>query len=139
VDRVGVNILRLYGIGRIVFGFTALAAPAVTGATLAGPGGALPDAKAFLRGMGAREVGLGLGLLDAVRTGGPARRWVVAGLLADAGDIVGIASAWEHMPPAKRWLGLGTAGAAAAAGFGVLASMPRCSVRSSVTGTPVPR
>jgi hypothetical protein len=125
LDRVDVNALRLYAIGRIVFGFAALTAPAVTGATLAGPGGALPDAQAFLRGMGAREVGLGLGLLDAVRTGAPARRWVVAGLLADAGDIAGIAGAWQHMPSAKRWLGLGTAGAAAAAGIGVLASVPR--------------
>ena len=119
------KVLRLYAIGRIVFGVASLAAPAITGATLAGPGGALPDAQAFLRGMGAREVGLGLGLLAATRSNGPARRWVIAGLLADAGDIAGIAGAWRHMPPAKRWLGLGTAGAAAAAGVGVLASLQR--------------
>jgi hypothetical protein len=125
LDRVDVNVLRLYAIGRIAFGLASLAAPAVTGTTLAGPGGALPDAQAFLRGMGAREVGLGLGLLAVARSGGPARRWVVAGLLADAGDIAGIAGAWRHMPSAKRWLGLGTAGAAAAAGIGVLASVPR--------------
>ena len=117
--------LSLYAFGRIAFGVASLAAPAVTGATLAGPGGALPDAKAFLRGMGAREVGLGLGLLAASHSHGPVRRWVVAILLGDVGDIAGIASAWRHMPPAKRWLGLGTAGAAAAAGAGVLASLPR--------------
>jgi hypothetical protein len=125
LDRVTVNSLRLYAFGRIAFGIASLAAPAVTGATLAGPGGALPDAQAFLRGMGAREVGLGLGLLAAIRSRGPVRRWVVAGLLADAGDIAGIAGAWRHMPPAKRWLGLGTAGSAAAAGAGVLVSLPR--------------
>jgi hypothetical protein len=125
LDRVDVNMLRLYGIGRIAFGLASMGAPAVTGATLAGPGGALPDAQAFLRGMGAREVGLGLGLLAAARSGAPARRWLIAGLLADAGDIAGIAGAWQHMPSAKRWLGLGTAGAAAAAGIGLLASLPR--------------
>jgi hypothetical protein len=125
LDRVDVNVLRLYAIGRIAFGLASLAAPAVTGATLAGPGGTLPDAQAFLRGMGAREVGLGLGLLAAARSGVPARQWVIAGLLADAGDIAGIAGAWRHMPSAKRWLGLGTAGAAAAAGIGVLARVPR--------------
>lgn len=117
--------LTLYAIGRIAFGLASLTAPAVTGRTLAGPGGALPDAQAFLRGMGGREIGLGLGMLAAIRTDGPVRRWVVAGLLADTSDLAGIAGAWRHMPPAKRWLGLGTAGAAAAAGVGVLASLPR--------------
>jgi hypothetical protein len=120
-----VKPLQLYAFGRIAFGVASLAAPAVTGATLAGPGGALPDAQAFLRGMGAREVGLGLGLLAAIGSHAPVRRWVIAGLLADAGDIAGIAGAWPHMAPAKRWLGLATAGAAAAAGAGVLASLPR--------------
>ena len=122
---VGTKSLTLYSIGRIGFGITSLLAPAVTGRTLAGPGAALPDAKAFLRGMGGREIGLGLGLLAAIRTDGPARRWVIAALLADAGDLAGIAGAWNHMPPAKRWVGLGTAGAAAAAGVGVLATLPR--------------
>jgi hypothetical protein len=120
-----VKPLQLYAFGRIAFGVASLAAPAVTGATLAGPGGALPDAQAFLRGMGAREVGLGIGLLAAIRSHGPVRRWVIAILLGDVGDIAGIAAAWRHMPPAKRRLGLGTAGAAAAAGAGVLASLPR--------------
>lgn len=117
--------VKLYAIGRIAFGVASLAAPAITGATLAGPGGALPDAQAFLRGMGSREIGLGLGLLAAIRTGGPVRRWVIAGLLADSGDLAGIATAWRHMPPSKRWLGVVTAGAAAAAGVGVLAGLPR--------------
>jgi hypothetical protein len=123
--RIGKNSLGLYAIGRIGFGIASLVAPAVTGRMLAGPGAALPDAKAFLRGMGGREIGLGLGLLAAIRADGPTRRWVMAGLLADAGDLAGIAGAWSDMPPAKRWLGLGTAGAAAAAGAGVLATLPR--------------
>jgi hypothetical protein len=75
--------------------------------------------------MGGREIGLGLGILAAIRAGGPARKWVVAGLLADSSDLIGIAGAWPHMPPVKRLLGLGTAGAAAAAGVGVLATLPR--------------
>jgi hypothetical protein len=102
-----VKPLTLYAIARIVFGVASLAAPAVTGRTLAGPGGALPDAQAFLRGMGGREIGFGLCLL------------------ADVSDLAGIAGAWQHMARAKRWLGLGTAGGAAAAGVAVLASSPR--------------
>jgi hypothetical protein len=100
-----VKPLTLYAIGRIAFGIASMAAPAVTGRTLAGPGGALPDARAFLSGMGGREIGLGLGLLAAIRSDGPVRAWVVAGVLADGGDLAGVARAWRHLPPTKRWLG----------------------------------
>jgi hypothetical protein len=117
--------LRMYAIGRLLFGVAALAAPALSGRTLAGPGGELPDAQAFLRGMGGREIGLGLGLLAAIRSGGPVRPWILAGVLADSGDLVGIAGAWTHMPVAKRWLGLATAGSAASAGAILLAKAQR--------------
>jgi hypothetical protein len=114
--------LTLYVIGRLAFGVATLAAPATAGRTLAGAGGEAPDAQAFLRGMGGREIGLALGFLGVIRAGGPVRPWLIAALLADSGDIVGIAGAWRHMPPAKRWLGLATAGAAAAVGAALLAT-----------------
>jgi hypothetical protein len=114
--------LTLYAIGRMIFGVAALAAPAFAGRTLAGAGGAEPDAQAFLRGMGGREIGLAAGLLTMIRVKGPVTPWLVAGVLADSGDLAGIAGAWPHMPPAKRWLGLGTAGAAAAIGAALLLS-----------------
>jgi len=117
--------LRMYAIGRLIFGVGALAAPALSGRALAGPGGELPDAQAFLRGMGGREIGLGLGLLAAIRTGAPVRPWLVAGVLADGGDLAGIAGAWTHLPVAKRWLGLATAGAAAGTGAILLARSQR--------------
>lgn len=114
--------LSVYAVGRLVFGVAALAAPGPAGRTLAGAGGAAPDAQAFLRGMGGREIGLGLGLLGAVRAGRPVRPWLIAGVLADSSDITGIAGAWQNMPPAKRWLGLGTAGVALAVGAALLAA-----------------
>jgi hypothetical protein len=126
-----VKPVALYAIGRILFGIASFAAPAVTGRTLAGPGGASPDAQAFLTGMGGREIGLGLGLLASIRADGPVRALVVAGLLADCSDLAGIGRAWTHMPPAKRWLGLTTAGAAAAAGTGVLAVLQRRGVAAT--------
>jgi hypothetical protein len=104
--------VTLYAIGRLVFGAAALAAPA-------------PAAQACLRGMGGREIGLGLGLLAMIRANGPIRPWIIAGLLADSGDIAGIAGAWRHIPTAKRWLGLGMASAAAAVGATLLATPPR--------------
>lgn len=117
--------LTLYATGRLVFGAAALAAPAPAGRTLAGDGGAAPDAQAFLRGMGSRKIGLGLGLLSMIRADGPTRPWLIAGVLADSGGMAGITGAWPHMPPAKRWVGLGMASAAAALGATLLATLPR--------------
>lgn len=116
------NIGRMYAIGRLAFGAASLAFPARLGRALAGAGGSAPDAQAFLRGMGGREIGLGLGLWVATRTGASIRPWLVAGLLADGSDLTGIAGAWPHMPPTKRLIGLATAGGALTAGIVVLAS-----------------
>jgi hypothetical protein len=117
--------LTLYAAGRFLFGVAALAAPGTTGRILAGDGGAAPDAQAFLRGMGGREIGLGLGLLVMVRANAFVKPWLIAALLADTSDIAGIVGAWPHMAPSKRLLGLGTAGGAAAIGAIVLATLPR--------------
>jgi hypothetical protein len=114
--------MAAYALGRLVFGIAALAAPAAAGRALAGAGGAEPDAQSFLRGMGGREIGLGLGILAALRARRPVQSWLIAGLLADSSDIAGIAATWKHLPPAKRWLSMGTAGAAAAAGAVLLAT-----------------
>ena len=117
--------ITVYAIGRIMFGVAALAAPARAGTLIAGPGGAEPDAQSFLRGMGGREIGLGLGLLAMLRANGPVKPWLVAGVLADSSDVAGIAATWRHLPPAKRWLGVATAGAAAASGAALLATEGR--------------
>jgi hypothetical protein len=117
--------LTLYATGRILFGIAALVAPGTVGRILAGDGGAEPDAQAFLRGMGGREIGLGLGLLAMIRDNGPVKPWLVAALLADSSDIAGIAGVWPNMVPSKRLLGLGTAGGAAVIGAIMLGTLPR--------------
>lgn len=89
---------------------------------LAGDGGATPDAQAFLRGMGGREVGVGLGLLAAERDRASVRPWLIAGVLSDAGDMAGIAGAWAGMAPDKRAPGMAFAGAAAVCGLVLLAT-----------------
>jgi peptide-methionine (R)-S-oxide reductase len=116
------TLVTVYAVGRVAFGGIALLAPAATGRMLAGEGGATPDAQAFLRGMGGREIAIGLGLLREIRNGGPLRPWLIAGVLADSGDTAGIAGAWQHMAPSKRWSGLTLAGVAAAVGLGLLAT-----------------
>ena len=80
----------VYGIGRLVFGIAALAVPGTSGPVLAGEGGGAPDAQAFLRGMGGREIGLGLGLLGSHSGesfgGAVARRRRARGLQRHRGD-----------------------------------------------------
>jgi hypothetical protein len=117
--------VTLYTCARLIFGLAALAAPKTVGRLLAGDGGATPDATAFLRGMGGRELGIGLGLVTAIRNGESVRPGLIAGLLADSSDVAGIAGAWPHMPPAKRWLGLTMAAGAGLAGAGLFAITPR--------------
>jgi hypothetical protein len=118
------RLVSVYAVGRVAFGAVALIAPATTGRMLAGEGGAAPDAQAFLRGMGGREIGIGLGLLNEIRRGGSPRPWLTAGVLSDSGDITGITGAWQHMAPTKRWPGVTMAGAAAALGLRLLATEP---------------
>src|SRR4051812_20362365 len=109
-----------YALARLAFGAAVLAAPAQSGRLLSGEGGTAPDAQAFLRGMGGREVGLGVGLLAAVRGGASARPWLVAGVLSDLGDVLGISGAWGGLAADKRAPGVAFAGLAAAAGLVLL-------------------
>ena len=115
------SLVRAYAAGRLLFGAGLLLAPATAGRLMAGAGGAAPDAQAFLRGMGGRELGIGLGLLSAERSRGPVRPWLAAGVLADAGDVVGILGAWRAMQADRRLPGIAFAGGAALAGLVVLA------------------
>jgi hypothetical protein len=115
------RLVTTYAIGRLAFGGAALLAPAAFGRLLAGEGAATPDATAFLRGIGGREIGLGLGLLRAVREGSPVSSWLAAGVLFDAGDMAGMAGAWSQLAPDKRLPGFVSAAAAAAAGAVLLA------------------
>jgi hypothetical protein len=120
-----VKSLTLYAIARFGFGVASLGAPTFAGQTMVGPGGAQPGARVFVRGIGGREIGLGLALLAASRANLPVRQLLIAGMLADAGDVAGLALARRHIPATTRWLGLATAGATAAVGGALLAGVPR--------------
>jgi hypothetical protein len=117
-----VKPVQAFAIGRLAFGGAALAAPVATGRILSGEGGATPDAAALIRGMGGRELGIGAGMLHAARNGTPVAPWLVAGVLADAGDMAGIGGAWSGLAPDKRLPGIAFAAVAAIAGAVLLAS-----------------
>jgi hypothetical protein len=94
-------------VGRAVVGGALLAAPARAGAAWVGPEAALPSTGVMTRAMGARDLGLALGTLAALRSGsrgggGRARTWLLAGVLADAADLAATLAAGRSLPPAGR-------------------------------------
>jgi peptide-methionine (R)-S-oxide reductase len=117
-----VNAVEAFAIGRLAFGGVALAAPVATGRILSGEGGTTSDAAALIRGMGGRELGIGAGMLHAARGGSAVAPWLVAGVLADAGDMAGIGGAWSGLAPDKRAPGIAFAAVAAVAGAVLLAT-----------------
>lgn len=89
-------------VGRAVVGGALLAAPARAGAAWLGPEAQLESTQVMTRAMAARDLGLGLGTLVALRGGGGARPWLLAGVLADAADLAATLAAGSALPPAGR-------------------------------------
>jgi hypothetical protein len=83
-------LVHTIAVGRIAIGAVATLAPAAAGRFQFGS--APPAQTLAIRMLGARDLGLGLGALLAVRHGSPALRgWAQAGALADAVDAAAFA------------------------------------------------
>ena len=67
-----------------------------------------------VRGMGVRDVAIGAGLLTALERGVPARGWLEAGAMVDAGDALGTLFSWRGMgkPRGVFWFATEVASAA---------------------------
>lgn len=106
--------------GRILVGATLVVAP---GRAVSAWTGAPPTTAARMaaRGLGARDVILGVGALAALAGQGSAGRWLRGGALADAADFVTTLAAFGDLPKARRLLWLVTAGTAAVVGARVAA------------------
>jgi hypothetical protein len=114
-------------LNRTGFGLAYLVAPGRTGPGWIGRAAKDPATQVFVRGHGARDVGLGLGALLALASRGEqaARSWMAAQALADASDVAATLLAGERRLPrsgyrfALAMAGVSTATAlAAAAGLG---------------------
>ena len=74
-------------LGRAGLGAALLLAPVPINTGWVGPDGARPGARVLGRAVGARDLALGVGAAVALRSGAPARTWLLAGVLADLGDL----------------------------------------------------
>lgn len=112
-SRGGTLPRSIFAIGRVGFGLACLALPSAMGYRLVGPGGSTPESQSFVRSIGAREVATGVGVLLA----SDAAPWLVASIMGDAGDLVGLAREWESLPHGIRETSAALASGAAAAGL----------------------
>lgn len=100
--RSGKAVDLALGVVRLGVGVALVAAPGWAGRVWVGPGADGPGSLVFARALGARDVALGLRILDGVRKGEPVRHWVVAGFAADAADVAATVIASRHLTPNRR-------------------------------------
>lgn len=106
--------MRLLAFARIGLGVAMLALPGR--ALRAWLGDLDRPSRVLVRGVGARDVALGVGTLRALDRGDPsAREWVTASGACDATDALATLAAGRSLPLRGRLLGVAVAGAAAAA------------------------
>jgi hypothetical protein len=83
--------------GRIAIGVGSLLAPGLVGRTITGREGSGGGTSLFMRMVGARDIGLGLGLLIALSREAPARGWLEASALVDGVDVAACLLARDHI------------------------------------------
>ena len=106
---------------RAVLGVVALAAPGVVARPWIGEDPTGLATAVLGRALGGRDLALGLGALAARRDRAGLRRWVLAGALADAGDVATTVATFPRLAPRGRAVVLASAGSALAAGIAAAA------------------
>ncbi len=107
------TLARLQAAGRVGLGAALVIAPGRVAGAWVGPLGRRRQAQVIAAGLGARDVGLGAGVLRALGEGRGARPWILAGVIADATDLAATLGGRRVLPP------LAVAGVSAIAGGSV--------------------
>ena len=99
--------------GRIAIGVVSLLAPGLVGRAMTGRDGAMGGTALFVRMVGARDLGLGLGVLLALDRGAPVRGWLEASAVVDGIDAGACLLARHHLRTSvfPAAVGLASAGA----------------------------
>jgi hypothetical protein len=92
------TLARGQAIGRAVLGAGLSVAPGRVAGPWVGAPARRPAGAVLATAMGARDVGLGLGMLRALDQGHGAAAWIRAGMLADAADAIATVRARRALP-----------------------------------------
>ena len=114
-------IARLVAAGRVGFGVALTLTPERVTTPWLGSDAARPGTRVATRGLGARDLALGAGVLAA--TEAELRRWVAAGIVADTADLLATLAAGNSLPRAGRLLVGAVASGGAALGALALAGL----------------
>ena len=93
------SLARLHAAGRVAMGAALMLVPARIGGRWVGPAGERPEVQVITAALGARDVGLGAGVLVTLAQGSGARPWIAAGVVADATDLAATLRARSVLPP----------------------------------------
>lgn len=96
------DLARLLGLGRVLFGAAALVAPRSAVRIWTGEGEGSTTLPMAVRGMGARDLAIGMGTLVALENDGSVSRWLEAGAVADAADAFATMTSWRKLPGLRR-------------------------------------
>jgi hypothetical protein len=83
--------------GRIAIGVVSLLAPEFVARTMTGRDGSEGETRLFARMVGARDLGLGLGVLVALDRNAPVRGWLEASAVVDGIDAAACLLARHHI------------------------------------------
>jgi hypothetical protein len=95
--------------GRIAIGVISLLAPGLVGRAMIGPDAASGGTRLLLRVVGARDLGLGLGVLLALDRDAPVRGWLAASAVVDSIDAGACLLARHQLRPTVFPAALGAA------------------------------
>ena len=120
------TLAAAFALGRLVFGVGLLAHPDRVAAGWVGPDAARAPVQVVIRGLGARDMAISAGALAALDDDDRLAHWIAAAIACDLSDIAAtLAAPADALPGNARWGTVALAGAAAAAGAGLLAGLRR--------------
>jgi hypothetical protein len=86
---------------RALFGVALVAAPGPVGGGWIGSEASRPPAQTMIRGLGGRDIGIGLGGVLALLGDDRPDIWLGAGAVSDLADFFATLAARDHIPPGK--------------------------------------
>ena len=106
IETDDVELAQALGFVRILVGLGLFFSPRLSGRVWTGEDPREMTSRLGVRGMGARDIAIGLGTLIALERGAPVRGWLEAGVLSDSMDAVGTLAEWRELgtPRALLWL-----------------------------------